>query len=95
MENLVKEGFDPQLGLFLATEDNRLYPNPNARVAMDSALAALEFLGKIMGLIIYEVGGTPVLRLICQTEASLCSFFQIPLQRCRNHVVRSCKSDVD
>ena len=55
MENLVKEGFDPQLGLFLATEDNRLYPNPNARVAMDSALPALEFLGKIMGLIIYEV----------------------------------------
>ncbi len=55
MENLVKECFDPQLGLFLSTEDNRLYPNPNARVAMDSALEALEFLGKIMGLIIYEV----------------------------------------
>ena len=60
MENLVKEGFDPQLGLFLATEDNRLYPNPNARVAMDSALSALEFLGKIVGLTIYEVRGTPV-----------------------------------
>lgn len=55
MENLVKEGFDPQLGLFLATSDNRLYPNPNARVAMDSALPALEFLGKIIGLIIHEV----------------------------------------
>lgn len=67
----MKEGFDPQLGLFLATEDNRLYPNPNARVAMDSALPALEFLGKIMGLIIYEVGRNPNSILKDQDLASL------------------------
>lgn len=30
MENLVKEGFNPNIGLFKATEDNRLYPSPAA-----------------------------------------------------------------
>lgn len=55
MESLVHEAFDPQLGLFLATADNRLYPNPNAQVAMGAALPALEFLGKVIGLIIHEV----------------------------------------
>lgn len=55
MENLVKEAFDPQLGLFIATSDNRLFPNPNAGVAMDDALPALEFLGKVVGLMMYEV----------------------------------------
>lgn len=30
---VVKEGFDPDLGLFKATTDNRLYPNPHAQVS--------------------------------------------------------------
>lgn len=54
MENLVKEGFDPQLGLFLATSDNRLYPNPNAGLAMEDAIGAFEFLGRIVGKAMYE-----------------------------------------
>ena len=29
---VVREGFDPRLGLFQATTDNRLYPNPHAQV---------------------------------------------------------------
>jgi len=56
VENLVKEGFDPALGLFLETSDNRLYPNPSAGVAMDSAIPAMEFLGKMLGKTLYEVG---------------------------------------
>ena len=59
MENLVKEGFDPQLGLFLATSDNRLYPNPNASLAMDQAVPAFQFLGKMVGKAMYEVCPSP------------------------------------
>ena len=55
IENLVKEGYDPQLGLFLATLDNRLYPNPNANLAMESAIPAFEFLGRVLGKTMYEV----------------------------------------
>jgi hypothetical protein len=29
---VVKEGFDPNVGLFKATTDNKLYPNPHAQV---------------------------------------------------------------
>lgn len=32
LEGVVREGFDPALGLFKATTDNRLYPNPHAQV---------------------------------------------------------------
>ena len=59
MENLVKQGFDPQLGLFLATSDNRLYPNPNASLAMEQAVPAFEFLGKMVGKAMYEVCPPP------------------------------------
>jgi hypothetical protein len=30
---VVKEGFDPNVGLFKATTDNKLYPNPHAQVS--------------------------------------------------------------
>lgn len=56
IENLVKEGYDPRLGLFLATSDNRLYPNPNANEhTIETALPSFEFLGKILGKTMYEV----------------------------------------
>lgn len=29
---VVREGFNPEAGLFRATTDNRLYPNPHAQV---------------------------------------------------------------
>lgn len=56
MENLIKQAFDPQLGLFIPTSDNRLYPNPNANLAVDSCAEAFQFLGKMVGKALYEVG---------------------------------------
>jgi hypothetical protein len=51
---VVKEGFDPTLGLFKATTDNRLYPNPHAQMLMGNALRLLEFLGQVLGKAMYE-----------------------------------------
>jgi ubiquitin-protein ligase E3 C len=31
LDNLAKEAFDPRVGLFLATAEQRLYPNPASR----------------------------------------------------------------
>lgn len=55
MECLVKEGFDPNAGLFRATSDNRLYPNPQAQLLVPDALAYFEFLGRMLGKAMYEV----------------------------------------
>ena len=55
MECLVKEGFDPNAGLFKATSDNRLYPNPSAQALVPDALAYFEFLGRMLGKAMYEV----------------------------------------
>ena len=55
MECLVKEGFDPNAGLFKATSDNRLYPNPAAQTLVPNALAYLQFLGRMLGKAMYEV----------------------------------------
>lgn len=49
MEELVKQGFDPQYGLFMATVDNQLYPNPAAVYAQPDALDLLMFLGRMLG----------------------------------------------
>ncbi|KAK9829627.1 hypothetical protein WJX72_006957 [[Myrmecia] bisecta] len=54
MESLVKHGFDPNVGLFKATSDNRLYPNPAAQQAAQDALAYFEFLGRMLGKALYE-----------------------------------------
>ena len=55
MEGLVKEGFDPNAGLFKATSDNRLYPNPDAHLLVPNAIAYFEFLGRMTGKALYEV----------------------------------------
>lgn len=55
MECLVKEGFDPNAGLFKPTSDNRLYPNPAAPGLVPNALAYFEFLGRMLGKAMYEV----------------------------------------
>lgn len=57
MEGLVREGFDPQRGLFKATSNNCLYPNPDARHVEPHALAYFEFLGRMVGKALYEVSG--------------------------------------
>ncbi|KAL4444560.1 hypothetical protein ABPG77_002377 [Micractinium sp. CCAP 211/92] len=54
LESVVKEGFDPNLGLFKATTDNRLYPNPHARLVTGNALRLIEFLGQMLGKAMYE-----------------------------------------
>ena len=56
MENLVKEGFDQRIGLFNSTPDQKLYPNPAATVVVPDAQALFEFLGKMLGKAMYEVG---------------------------------------
>ncbi len=51
----MKEGFNPDLGLFLPTTDQRLYPNPHVReVLPGTGLRLLEFLGKVLGKAMYE-----------------------------------------
>lgn len=54
LEAVVKEGFDPGRGLFRATTDNRLYPNPHAVRAVPDALRLLEFLGRMVGKALWE-----------------------------------------
>ncbi|KAI3426511.1 hypothetical protein D9Q98_008876 [Chlorella vulgaris] len=54
LEMVVREGFDPNLGLFKATTDNRLYPNPQAQLTVDNALRLIEFLGRVVGKAMYE-----------------------------------------
>ena len=55
MENLVKEGFNPEVGLFRTTPEQKLYPNPAASSAVPNAPALFEFLGKMLGKAMYEV----------------------------------------
>ena len=49
MEALMKEGFDPRAGLFAATADNKLFPNPSAGLAQPDALDRFHFLGRMLG----------------------------------------------
>jgi hypothetical protein len=54
LEQVVKEGFDTGAGLFCATTDRRLYPNPHAAAAVPGGLALLEFLGRMVGKALWE-----------------------------------------
>jgi hypothetical protein len=63
----VREGFDPRLGLFATTADQRLYPAPAAPAAVPGALAYYEFLGRMIGKAVYEArarGGRPACALL-------------------------------
>lgn len=55
MECLIKECFDPRIGLFKATPDEKLYPNPAAATVEPQALQLFEFIGKMVGKALYEV----------------------------------------
>lgn len=68
LEGLVKEGFDPQLGLFGATSDNCLYPNPDAHLLVPNALAYFEFLGRMLAKAMYEVGIRSKLSVFCHLD---------------------------
>ena len=54
LELVVKDGFDPNVGLFRATTDQRLYPNPHAALVVGSAMRLIEFLGKMLGKAMFE-----------------------------------------
>ena len=45
--------FDPDLNLFTATSDERLYPSPTSYLT-DNHLALFEFVGKMIGKAVYE-----------------------------------------
>ena len=55
MENLVKEGFNPEIGLFRTTPEQKLYPSPAASSVVPNAFVLFEFLGKMLGKAMYEV----------------------------------------
>lgn len=55
MESIVREGFDPNRGLFRSTAENRLYPNPAVNQVVPGGLHYINFLGKIVGKALYEV----------------------------------------
>lgn len=55
----MREGFDPRLGLFRTTADQRLYPAPAAVPGIPGALAYYEFLGRMIGKALYEVRKPP------------------------------------
>jgi hypothetical protein len=54
LETVIKEGFDPEAGLFCQTTDRRLYPNPHAVHAVTHAMKYIEFLGKMVGKALWE-----------------------------------------
>ena len=60
MENLVKEGFNPEVGLFRTTAEQKLFPSPAAALVVANALALFEFLGKMLGKAMYEVSAQPM-----------------------------------
>jgi ubiquitin-protein ligase E3 C len=66
LNTLVKAAFDPQYGLFNATSQRELYPNPNAHLASTNHISMFEFLGRVCGKAMRE--GILV-------ELPLCSFF--------------------
>lgn len=54
MEELSKTAFDPTHGLFAATEQGEIYPNPAASFFQSNAVQILSFLGRIAGKAVYE-----------------------------------------
>lgn len=54
LEEVVRDGFSPQAGLFVSTAQNQLYPNPAALAAVDGASRLLAFLGRMLGKALYE-----------------------------------------
>ena len=53
LEETIKKVFDPDLNLFCATSDERLYPSPTSHLT-DNHLALFEFVGKMIGKAVYE-----------------------------------------
>ncbi|XP_010270852.1 PREDICTED: E3 ubiquitin-protein ligase UPL6 [Nelumbo nucifera] len=54
MERITRAAFDVQYGLFKATTDNLLYPNPGSGLVHEQHLQFFHFLGSILGKAMFE-----------------------------------------
>ncbi|CAM9442271.1 unnamed protein product [Ectocarpus sp. 8 AP-2014] len=54
MDLLTKRAFDPQYALFIATQDQYLFPNPAASMVADDHLFHFEFLGRVLAKAVFE-----------------------------------------
>ncbi len=46
---LLHQGFDPNVGLWATTSDNKMYPRPEATALVPDALPLFAFLGRMLG----------------------------------------------
>uniref|UniRef100_A0A1D1YSC8 HECT-type E3 ubiquitin transferase n=1 Tax=Anthurium amnicola TaxID=1678845 RepID=A0A1D1YSC8_9ARAE len=54
MENVTREAFDVQYGLFKETTDHLLYPNPGSGLVHEQHLQFFHFLGSLLGKAMFE-----------------------------------------
>lgn len=54
LTSLVKEAFDTDRGLWRATEEQQLYPNPHSYAKQEDQLEWYRFLGRMLGKALYE-----------------------------------------
>lgn len=55
MHEVLRVGFSPySYALFRATPDGHLYPNPDARVAVENYVTQFEFLGRLLGKAVFD-----------------------------------------
>lgn len=54
LEETIKRVFDPELNLFRATSEERLYPAPTSAL-QDNHLQLFEFIGRMLAKAVYEV----------------------------------------
>jgi ubiquitin-protein ligase E3 C len=54
LTDCLKQAFEPNLGLFVSTPENLLYPSPLEYASQEEQLRLFEFLGRIIGKALYE-----------------------------------------
>ncbi|KAF5269313.1 hypothetical protein FQR65_LT02614 [Abscondita terminalis] len=54
LNEVLKTSFDPNRGFFLLTNDNMLYPNPNAGVLVENFTEHYYFIGRLIGKAVFE-----------------------------------------
>ncbi|PWN33747.1 HECT-domain-containing protein [Meira miltonrushii] len=54
LTSLIKEAFDTDRGLWSATDDQQLYPNPHSYAKQDDNLQWYKFLGRVLGKALYQ-----------------------------------------
>lgn len=52
--SFTKAAFDPSLGLFVATSDEHLYPNPDSYLGVHDHLEKFAFVGRMLGKALFE-----------------------------------------